>query len=69
MRKLGKQFRIFNSLGVISLLVLIAVVLTTITGSASAKRDLDVRTQSLIHSHLSVPAEQPDASLRRFLQR
>jgi hypothetical protein len=48
----AKRFRIFNSLGVISLLVLVAMVLTTITGSASTWHDEQIRQQSLIQSHL-----------------
>lgn len=57
MRTLGKCLKVFNSLGVISVLVLIAMVLTTVTGSASVERDPQVRTQSLVQSHLVVPAD------------
>ena len=54
---MAKRFRIFNSLGVISLLVMVAMVLTTITGSASTGREAQIRQQSLIQSHLLA---QPD---------
>jgi hypothetical protein len=57
MRTLGKCLKVFNSLGVISVLVLIAMVLTTVTGSASVERDPQFRTQSLVQSHLVVPAD------------
>ena len=57
-----KRLKIFNSLGVISLLVILAMVLTTITGSASAERDPRLLDQSLIQSHLVVPHFRPDTS-------
>lgn len=56
MRTLGKRLKIFNSLGVISVLILIAMVLTTVTGSASVERDPQFRAQSLVQSHLVDPA-------------
>ncbi len=56
MRILGKCLKIFNSLGVISVLILVAMVLTTVAGSASVERDPQFRTQSLVHSHLVNPA-------------
>lgn len=56
MRILGKCLKLFNSLGVISVLVLIAMVLTTVTGSASVERDPQFLTQSLVQSHLVDPA-------------
>jgi hypothetical protein len=53
----------FNSLGVISLLVMVAMVLTTITGSASTEHDARIRQQSLIQSHLlATPAPVPGAT-------
>ena len=55
-----KRLKIFNSLGVISLLVILAMVLTTITGSASAERDSRLLDQSLIQSHLFLPGFRPD---------
>jgi hypothetical protein len=39
MRRFAKGLRIFNSLAAISILVLIAMVLTTLSGSASPARD------------------------------
>ncbi|NNJ95317.1 MAG: hypothetical protein HKP57_11270 [Halobacteria archaeon] len=60
---MAKRFRIFNSLGVISLLVMVAMVLTTITGSASTGHDAQIRQQSLIQSHLlAQPAPVPGAT-------
>lgn len=56
MRTLGKCLKLFNSLGVISVLILIAMVLTTVTGSASVERDTQFRAQSLVYSHLVDPA-------------
>jgi len=56
MRILGKCLKLFNSLGVISVLILIAMVLTTVTGSASVERDPQFLTQSLVQSHLVDPA-------------
>lgn len=62
-RIVAKRFRIFNSLGVISLLVMVAMVLTTITGSASTEQDAQIRQQSLIQSHLlAQPATAPNAT-------
>lgn len=58
---MAKRFRMFNSLGVISLLVMVAMVLTTITGSASTEHAAQIRQQSLIQSHLlAMPAPVPD---------
>ena len=57
MQTLGKCLKIFNSLGAISVLVLIAMVLTTVSGSASVERDPQFRTQSLVQSHLVDPAD------------
>ncbi|MBT8121136.1 MAG: hypothetical protein KJO10_01265 [Gammaproteobacteria bacterium] len=56
MRTIGKCLKLFNSLGVISVLILIAMVLTTVTGSASVERDPQFLTQSLVQSHLVDPA-------------
>jgi hypothetical protein len=64
-----KRFKIFNSLGVITILVLVAMVLTTITGSASTERDLHIRQQSLVQSHLYSLDGQPDLPAQQFLQR
>jgi hypothetical protein len=55
-----KRLKIFNSLGVISLLVILAMVLTTVTGSASAERDPGLLHQSLIQSHLFLPDVRPE---------
>jgi len=55
-----KRLKIFNSLGVISLLVILAMVLTTVTGSASAERDFRLLDQSIIQSHLVLPGVRPD---------
>jgi hypothetical protein len=55
MRTLGKCLKLFNSLGVISVLILIAMVLTTVSGSASVERDPQFRAQSLVQSHLVNP--------------
>ena len=55
-----KGLKIFNSLGVISVLVILAMILTTITGSASAERDPGLLHQSLVHSHLVVTRGRPD---------
>jgi hypothetical protein len=67
MRLLAKLFRLFNSLVVISLLVIIAMVLTTISGSASTEHDVQIRQQSLTHSHLSVPTSAEVNTTRTLL--
>ena len=69
MRLPVKRFKIFNSLGVITVLVLVAMVLTTITGSASTERDLNIRQQSLVQSHLGILDGQPDLPAQQFLRR
>lgn len=48
MRLFAKGLRLFNSLAAISILVLLAMVLTTITGSASTARDLHPQEHGLV---------------------
>jgi len=46
--------KIFNSFWFIGLLVFTAVLITTVTFSAPVERDLSIKEQSLIQSHLMV---------------
>ena len=55
MQILAKCLKLFNSIGVISVLVVVAMVLTTLAGSAAGEPDPQLRQQSLIQSHLMVP--------------
>ena len=55
MRILTRCLKLFNSIGVISVLVVVAMVLTTLTGSAAGEADPQIRQHSLIQSHLMVP--------------
>lgn len=55
MRILARCLKLFNSIGVISVLVVVAMVLTTLTGSAAGEPDPQLRQHSLIQSHLMAP--------------
>jgi hypothetical protein len=46
--------RTLNSLECISLLVLLAVIVTTLVSSVQTERDARIRQESLNHSHLQV---------------
>lgn len=59
MRKHNRRPGIFDSLSMISLLILVAMVLTMITGSGAAERDPALRQQSLFQSHLADPQPGP----------
>ena len=60
MRKFTNCLKLLNSIGVISVLVVIAMVLTTLTGSAAGEPDPQLRQQSLIQSHLFMPTIQAE---------
>ena len=67
MRALKKVFKLFNSLVVISLVIMVAMVLTTISSSASTQRDAQLRLQSLSQSHLLIPSVPTQYTTRTSL--
>ena len=62
MRILARCLKLFNSIGVISVLVMLAMVLTMLTGSAAGESNPQLQQQSLIQSHLYRPAAQIDTA-------
>ena len=56
--------RAINSLEFIGVVVLLAVVFTTLASSAQAERDEHVRQESLNYSHLATVDRTPPSPLR-----
>ena len=68
MQILTRCRKLFNSIGVISVLVVVAMVLTTLTGSAAGEPDPQIRQQSLIQSHLMVPYKPTSRAIQTPLR-
>jgi hypothetical protein len=56
--------RAINSLEFIAIVVILAMLLTTLTSSAQAERDEHVRQESLNYSHLLTVDRTPPSPLR-----